>query len=245
MIYLRGRYYDPEIRRFITEDPAKDGWNWYAYCENNPVMFVEPSGFSYDEVIDALDAIYNAKNIMNHTTPGSTSYNNALETAKSNKEIIRNSDVYIENWGGLTGILSGIVDGISNSLESINNTKNIVEKAKEKSQFENLTDDVLFVAAISAVIAPSVKTGLSVFSSTTIGGINFTSTAAERMANPARYVPVSILKMAIEYGTQSPDPQGSNAIMYTIQMYRNNVEYTLEVLFDKVSNTIYHFMYYH
>lgn len=65
------------------------------------------------------------------------------------------------------------------------------------------------------------------------------------MANPARYVSVSILKMAIEYGTQSPDPQGSNAIMYTIQMYRNNVEYTLEVLFDKVSNTIYHFMYYH
>lgn len=37
MIYLRGRYYDPEIRRFITEDPAKDGWNWYAYCGNNPV----------------------------------------------------------------------------------------------------------------------------------------------------------------------------------------------------------------
>ena len=245
MIYLRGRYYDPELRRFITEDPAKDGLNWYAYCGNNPVMRVDPTGFSYDEVINALDAIYNAKNTMNHTTPGSTSYNNALETAKSNKEIIRNSDVYIENWGGLTEILSGIVDGISNSLETINNTKNIVEKAKEKSQFENLTDDVLFVAAISAVIAPSVKTGLSVFSSTTIGGINFTSTAAERMANPARYVPVSILKMAIEYGTQSPDPQGSNAIMYTIQMYRNNVEYTLEVLFDKVSNTIYHFMYYH
>ena len=37
MIYLRGRYYDPEIRRFITEDPSKDGWNWYAYCGNNPV----------------------------------------------------------------------------------------------------------------------------------------------------------------------------------------------------------------
>ena len=44
MIYLRGRYYDPEIRRFITEDPAKDGWNWYAYCGNNPVMFVDPTG---------------------------------------------------------------------------------------------------------------------------------------------------------------------------------------------------------
>ena len=45
MIYLRGRYYDPEICRFITEDPAKDGLNWYAYCGNNPVTFVDPTGF--------------------------------------------------------------------------------------------------------------------------------------------------------------------------------------------------------
>ena len=44
MIYLRGRYYDPETRRFITEDPAKDGWNWYTYCGNNPVMFIDPMG---------------------------------------------------------------------------------------------------------------------------------------------------------------------------------------------------------
>ena len=161
-----------------------------------------------------------------------------------NLKSIRNSDIYWKRGRSYWYFIWNCWR-ISNSLESINNTKNIVEKSKEKSQFENLTDDVLFVAAISAVIAPSVKTGLSVFSSTTIGGINFTSTAAERMANPARYVSVSILKMAIEYGTQSPDPQGSNAIMYTIQMYRNNVEYTLEVLFDKVSNTIYHFMYYH
>ena len=38
--YLRGRYYDPSIRRFTTPDPAEDGINWYAYCGNNPVDFV-------------------------------------------------------------------------------------------------------------------------------------------------------------------------------------------------------------
>lgn len=47
MQYLRGRYYSPELRRFITEDPAKDGLNWYAYCSNNPIMFVDPSGEKY------------------------------------------------------------------------------------------------------------------------------------------------------------------------------------------------------
>jgi len=44
LIYLRNRYYDPSIGRFISEDPARDGLNWYVYCGNNPIMFVDPSG---------------------------------------------------------------------------------------------------------------------------------------------------------------------------------------------------------
>ena len=47
LIYLRNRYYDPAIGRFITEDPAKDGLNWYAYCGNNPINCVEPWGLEY------------------------------------------------------------------------------------------------------------------------------------------------------------------------------------------------------
>ena len=43
-IYLRNRYYDPRIGRFMSEDPAKSGSNWYVYCENNPVKFVDPWG---------------------------------------------------------------------------------------------------------------------------------------------------------------------------------------------------------
>ena len=55
MIYLRGRYYDPDLRRFITEDPAKDGLNWYAYCGNNPVMYVDPSGYITDDEINSFN----------------------------------------------------------------------------------------------------------------------------------------------------------------------------------------------
>ena len=48
LIYLRARYYDSSIGRFISEDPARDGMNWYAYCGNSPVMMVDPSGmFDY------------------------------------------------------------------------------------------------------------------------------------------------------------------------------------------------------
>lgn len=52
LIYLRARYYDPSAGRFISEDPIKDGLNWYAYCENNPVMFVDPMGLEYGKLRD-------------------------------------------------------------------------------------------------------------------------------------------------------------------------------------------------
>jgi RHS repeat-associated protein len=44
LYYLSARYYSPKMRRFITVDPIKDGYNWYAYCGGNPVMYSDPSG---------------------------------------------------------------------------------------------------------------------------------------------------------------------------------------------------------
>ncbi len=42
--YLQARYYDPNTGRFISEDPAMDGENWYVYCGNDPVNMVDPTG---------------------------------------------------------------------------------------------------------------------------------------------------------------------------------------------------------
>jgi len=42
----RTRWYEPESGRFIGEDPAQDGKNWYAYAGNDPVNFRDPTGLS-------------------------------------------------------------------------------------------------------------------------------------------------------------------------------------------------------
>ena len=45
--YLRARFYNPVIGRFTQEDTYRgDGLNLYAYCANNPVYYVDPSGYS-------------------------------------------------------------------------------------------------------------------------------------------------------------------------------------------------------
>ena len=56
-IYLRNRYYNPEVGRFTSEDPAKDGDNWYVYCGNNPVKFADPWGLVAGEHFATLELL--------------------------------------------------------------------------------------------------------------------------------------------------------------------------------------------
>jgi RHS repeat-associated protein len=41
---LGHRFYDPSTGRFLSRDPIRAGYNWYAYCENDPVNAVDPEG---------------------------------------------------------------------------------------------------------------------------------------------------------------------------------------------------------
>ena len=53
MYYLQSRYYDAKICRFINADGQLNtdhilGTNLYAYCYNNPVMYIDPTGCAPD-----------------------------------------------------------------------------------------------------------------------------------------------------------------------------------------------------
>ena len=46
LIYMKARYYDPALGRFASQDPSKNGMNWFVYCNNNPVNLVDYTGKS-------------------------------------------------------------------------------------------------------------------------------------------------------------------------------------------------------
>jgi RHS repeat-associated protein len=46
LIYMWNRWQDPSTGRFISEDPVRDGLNWYAYVGNRPFNATDPTGLS-------------------------------------------------------------------------------------------------------------------------------------------------------------------------------------------------------
>jgi hypothetical protein len=50
--YYNARWYDAGTGRFISEDPARDGANWYVYVSNNPLKYIDPTGLA---VMDDYD----------------------------------------------------------------------------------------------------------------------------------------------------------------------------------------------
>ena len=62
--YLNARYYDPNVGRFISPDAilgangGLQGYNLFAYCNNNPVMYIDPNGFAsmsiYTDFLDSM-----------------------------------------------------------------------------------------------------------------------------------------------------------------------------------------------
>jgi RHS repeat-associated protein len=46
LLYMRARYYNPYLCRFISQDPSgfAGGLNWFAYANGNPVSYLDPFG---------------------------------------------------------------------------------------------------------------------------------------------------------------------------------------------------------
>lgn len=108
--YLNSRYYDPYMMRFINADgyvstgQGLNGNNMYAYCNNNPVMYVDPNGEFLIPTLLTIASSAVATGIFTTTTAVATGVaiggtavalspiTNIATVIKSNIEV-KNSDV--------------------------------------------------------------------------------------------------------------------------------------------------------
>jgi RHS repeat-associated protein len=58
LIYMRARYYDPELGRFISEDPVSDINNSFSYADNEPTSRIDPTGLQTARSDLAEDAAF-------------------------------------------------------------------------------------------------------------------------------------------------------------------------------------------
>lgn len=70
LTYLRARYYDPKTGRFTARDdlvqggPGTQGFNRYAYANNNPVNWTDPSGHLLDTIADVASIGYDTYRLV-------------------------------------------------------------------------------------------------------------------------------------------------------------------------------------
>lgn len=133
-IYLRNRYYDTESSRFVSEDPIRDGLNWYAYCGGNPITFVDPNGTDAI-IITNMDSVPLAGKKRGHT---SAIYQDS------------NGEWYYTYWGNKAAAVIHIPktyikeyrrngDITANSMASLNDFNKCLERIFAENNLSNIT----------------------------------------------------------------------------------------------------------
>ena len=76
LLYMRARYYNPYLCRFINPDPTgfSGGLNWFAYANGDPVSLIDPFGLGAVEGWGGATATWINRNVVNGLNSVSTSW---------------------------------------------------------------------------------------------------------------------------------------------------------------------------
>ena len=99
--YLQSRYYDPAIGRFITADvlvstgQGVQGYNMFAYCNNNPVNNVDPIGCAPSKYFFAVCLGGNGSDPISGQSDGKGESDVLLEYIVSQQPSVPNTTVFV------------------------------------------------------------------------------------------------------------------------------------------------------
>ena len=232
MYYLQNRYYDPMVGRFINADDVallglsgtELGYNLFAYCENNPINNSDSTGY----VMTPANVIGAVIGVIGGAVIGTAIANYFRLTGWKKWACTASVSALI----GVVGYFAG--PSIYAAIRPI-----VIKAITACTVFFSSAQE--WVLRTLGIAQTYINQALRLVNEKTI---NFTKTVLNHLSNPDRHVPIKMIIDCIKTGSARPDPQGTNAIMYTIDcFYRNGNRYYLEVLFDWATKTVLHFKY--
>jgi RHS repeat-associated protein len=120
------RDYAPEAARFTTADPVRDGTNWFAYVNNDPVNYIDPWGL---ECISTSDAAYRQQKVMSIIWHEDIDTNNKSTEKYSGAWRATDPDGYVS---------SGIFSDSSLSFDKIPNTTGVHHSIAGAESIQNV-----------------------------------------------------------------------------------------------------------
>ncbi|MFN3409054.1 MAG: RHS repeat-associated core domain-containing protein [Limisphaerales bacterium] len=140
LLYMRARYYNPYLCRFLNADPVgfAGGLNFYAYADGNPISLVDPFGlWSWDQTFGVVRAV-----------------GGVFETAAGIGLGVATS------WTGVGAVGGGVV-----ALHGIDQIQAGIRQAWTGNQVDSLTSSGLQAAGMSRNAANLADAGISIVGS--------------------------------------------------------------------------------
>jgi len=163
MYYFNARWYDLNIGRFITEDPARSGNNWYDYASNDPLSKIDNNGLDdVGAVAAALGSPSSTANMPSVPSPIQYGFDFISEVSKTATKSI---DTIYRKGIGTIGLATSmqLKAWTASSEDSPGLALEAASLHAEGTAVRDLGLVLKKVAGVSSKLAGPVGVGISVF----------------------------------------------------------------------------------